>query len=183
MSPPGANDDQPLYKPLRFRALNQEEKIAFNNLAPGAIWLAAPLRGAIPRRWGDNRGGWPVKISCTQYWGMRKDEKLEGRDALPWDEMDFIGRWWFDSYDIADRIRCELLNGLKQQDVFEDAKGAWLSFDPDFGLFRIECEIRRIAREARHEVQTDRDLLRSIEWQLALARKLNENGDRREANR
>ncbi|ADJ23001.1 hypothetical protein Hden_1188 [Hyphomicrobium denitrificans ATCC 51888] len=174
MSFHGANDDQPLYRPLRFRVLSQEEKLAFNNMAPGAIWLAGPLRGAIPRGWGDNRGGWPIKISCTAYWGMRKDEKLEGRDALPWDDMDFIGRWWFDSYDMADRVRCDLLNELMRREIYEDAKGAWLSFDPDFGLDLIDAEIRRISISKKYEVLTDRELLRSLTWQLELARKVSE---------
>jgi hypothetical protein len=172
MNYPVANDDRPAYRALKIRGLTQEEKITFNMLGKGAIWIAGPLQGDMPRRWGDNRGAWPVKISITEHWAMSKRDKLEGVDVLPYVDMDFIWRWWFDSIDMADRVRCELLNDLREREIEEGAKGNWYSFDPSFGLEQIDAEIHRIAIEKKLEILTDRQLLRSISWQLSLARRM-----------
>ncbi|MBA2126713.1 hypothetical protein DLM45_10865 [Hyphomicrobium methylovorum] len=170
-----ANDSgtSPHYERLVVPRLSPERRLAFEDISPTALWIAANLTGAQQRYWGDNQGGWPVMMGLTQSWEDRKSAVLSSSES--YQERALITRFWCDDWDEADQIWRDTYQSLLASRQFEDGRGDWMSFsDDDAGLALITTEIRKHAAARKIEVWTDKEMLRRFDYLIAIARKVGE---------
>lgn len=136
--------------------------------SPTALWIAGNLAGEQPRFWGDNKGGWPVLFGLTQKWDWNRAEKIKAGLQDAYYERDLLARYWFNTYEEADRVQCAFYQGMRSN--FEDALGKYLSFDPEVRLPAIDSAIRGHAASMRFEIWNDKEFLEHLTWLLAAAR-------------
>lgn len=159
-------------KRLEIPALTQEQGLAFSEIGPTALWIGGNLTGAQPRFWGDNQGGWPVLFGLTQKWAWKRADRLQKGLHDAYYERDLIARYWFDTWEEADKVQCMLFQNMR--DRFDDALGKYLSFDPEVRLSSLDAEIRKHAESIKAEVWTDPELVSRMNWLLAVAQKTEE---------
>ena len=149
--------------------LTADQKQAFREVAPTALWIAANLNGPQQRYWGDNQGAWPVRMGLTQAWN---DKVTVTWDRDPWQPRGVMCRVWFDDYDTADKIWCRVYQALRGR--FEDERREWLAFDPETTLGDITAEILTHASELRVDTYTDDEMVKRLDALIAMAKKLQE---------
>ena len=159
-----------LYRRHIVPRLNAEQKAAFNEIGPAALWVAGNLNGPQARRIGDNLGAWPVEMGLTQRWsGLSEDNQFEGSD--PNEPRAVLFRLWCEDYSRADRLQCAAYQAFKAQQLFDPALGDWMNFDAEATLMDISAVILQEASRLGIETWTDDDLVRRLDDLIAMARR------------
>jgi len=165
-----ANDTTaPRWKRIAVPKLSPERRFAFEEIGPTALFVAANLSGPQQRYWGDNQGGWPILMGLTQSWEDRRSPVMAANE--PYQDRSLIQRYWTDGWNLADRLWQDTYRSLR--DCFDDGKGEWMSFTTEEaapGL--VESAIREHAKRSNIEIWTDAELLRRMDWMIALATKM-----------
>jgi len=168
-----ANDVMPVrWKRITVPKLTPERRFAFEEIGPTALWVAANLAGPQHRYWGDNQGAWPVLMGLTQSWEDRKSPVLAANE--PYQERALILRFWADDWNNADRLWQDTYKSLRER--FDDSKGEWMSFASDDAAEAapslVERTIREHAARRSFEIWTDAEMLRRMDWLIAMAKKV-----------
>ncbi|MGH6815519.1 MAG: hypothetical protein ACREC6_07435 [Hyphomicrobiaceae bacterium] len=144
------------------------EKIAaFRRLAPAAVYIAG-TEGPVPRRFGDNRGAWPIRIGVTASWKDIITPQLEHSAPLWWQGVLF--RVWTPDEVHAKRLALEIPEFVAAR--VEQLRGAWLDLGVETDLALFEVEVHHLAERLKIKTWDDDALSRTLDgWLAAQAEK------------
>ena len=169
--PPKLTDNSPLTTHQRER-WSPQVKDAFQKMQPHALVLVGtrgPVSvamfegGEIVRRFGGNRGCWPLKLSSSGAW---KDTITTTYNRGPFFFTGALFRLWCESAiheaQLSDAVG-RLLRHYREAAFGVDLEGGFTDVGPELDLDTLCGEIRSIASGRELAVWDDEDLVRELE--------------------
>ncbi len=114
--------------PLLRRAFREREYVA--------VYVEGPDR-PIPRKFGDNQGGWPVRVGITSSWTDKVTKESNRHTPYHWQGCLF--RVWTEGKHNAHRLKAAIERLIQSR--AEHIKMNWLDLghELDLDIFEFEC--------------------------------------------
>lgn len=135
---------------------SREKKHAFDLMAPHALYVAAtdgPVsitlyhpNGEVKKRFGHNRGCWPVRVSSTSSW---KDDISRNIDKDPFLAIRVKKRVWVPTFTEVSRLVMEVggvLAAAAERAGFDPLLHGFIDAGPNFSKVDFERDILLLAR-------------------------------------
>lgn len=143
--------------PIRVPKLSPVKQAEFKSKGYAAVYVAGPAH-PVPRKMGDNMGGWPIRVGVTQSWDDTITNTLDTGAALWWQGCLF--RVWTASREHA--LRLEGAIAMYVAERSEALRKAWLDLGPDLDLTLFEWEVHSVGERIVGKVWGDEDLYHEL---------------------
>ncbi|SDP39879.1 hypothetical protein SAMN04488061_2853 [Filomicrobium insigne] len=154
--------------------LTSRQRAIFDEMRPVALCVVAsagpvsaqlqdPLSGRITRRFGGNRGCWPLRLARTT---SPSDTVTSNWNKDPFSEFGVVVRLWLRTGEHYKRLAVQvqgLVEHLSDEAMGEPLLNGWLDMGPDLHLPTLEGEILSRAERLRFSARTDRELVAWLE--------------------
>lgn len=118
------------------------------------MYVAGPPH-AVPRKAGDNRLGWPIRLGTTSSWDDTITGPLDGASAFY--AQGVLFRFWTIGPGLARRL-LGLVEAMISED-YEPARKSWWDMGPEFSLEFFEFQISSLASASQIDVMDDEGLI------------------------
>jgi hypothetical protein len=126
-----ADDELTLAAIIKQERFSNTKKKAHTDLEAHAVYIAGTA-GAVPRRFGDNLGAWPVRTGKTRHWIDNITPPMESVQPLWW--MGVLFRLWTPSDAHAANLLMAMGEHMRTR-APDDLRGAWRSLEqPEGGI-------------------------------------------------